>query len=333
MTLKFIFIFVFIFVSQVFAKTIQFQKNWSLAAGFKIDGLKVGGLSGCVRKNDHVYFISDDRGGEGGARIISFSWDAVKNELDLSSGQVLKIKNTNTKKILDLEGIGLNSKNEFLVSNEGDLNKKPRQGPEIFWLDMTGRRLRDIQLPSEFLPNLSGQQTKGIQNNLGFEGLNVDQGLQKWGAFLEGPLLTAENQAADHLVMIESELENLKVSRQYTYPLPQYEGSGLSVTMGLTDFVYESLDQLLILERGASLSMQGLLFNAQLCTGEKSKTEINRKCSYVFNSDPTLLKAITKVPNLEGLCWMNEKKTQFLVVSDNNFSKSENTVFLLYNLN
>lgn len=51
-------------------------------------------------------------------------------------------------------------------------------------------------------------------------------------AFRSDHYYLAENQAADHLVMIESELENLKVSRQYTYPLPQYEGSGLSVTMG-----------------------------------------------------------------------------------------------------
>lgn len=321
------------FLTQALAKNIQFQKSWTLPPGFKVDSLKVGGLSGCSQKNDSIYFISDDRGGEGGARIISFKWDALKNELDLNSGKNLKIKNTNSKKILDLEGIGLNSQNEFLLSNEGDLNKKPRQGPELFWVNQSGQRLRDIQLPTEFLPNLSGQQTKGIQNNLGLEGLNMDLELQRWGAFLEGPLLTAENQADDHLVMIESDLLSLKTTRQYSYPLPQYEGSGFSVTMGLTDFVYESADHLLILERGASLSMQGLLFNAQLCLGQKNKSEINRKCPYVFNSDQTLLKAITKIPNLEGLCWLNEKKTQFLVVSDNNFSKTENTVFLLYNLN
>ncbi len=322
-----------LFLTQALAKNIQFQKSWTLPPTFKVEGLKVGGLSGCTQKIDSIDFISDDRGGEGGARIVSFKWDPLKNELDLNSGKNLKIKNANSKKILDLEGIGLNSQNEFLLSNEGDLNKKPRQGPELFWVNQAGQRVRNVQLPPEFLPNLSGQQTKGIQNNLGLEGLNVDLELQRWGAFLEGPLLTAENQAADHLVMVESDLQSLKATRQYSYSLPQYEGFGFSVTMGLTDFVYESADHLLILERGASLSMQGLLFNAQMCFGQKNKSEINRKCPYVFNSDQTLLKAITKIPNLEGLCWLNEKKTQFLVVSDNNFSKTENTVFLLYNLN
>jgi hypothetical protein len=99
------------FLTQAFAKKIEFQKSWTLPPTFKVESLKVGGLSGCSQKNDSIYFISDDRGGEGGARIISFKWDTLKNELDLNSGKNLKIKNTNSKKILDLEGIGLNSQN------------------------------------------------------------------------------------------------------------------------------------------------------------------------------------------------------------------------------
>ena len=60
--------------------------------------------------------------------------------------------------------------------------------------------------------------------------------------------------------------------------------------------------------------------------------ELRRQCDYIFNNDQKLLKSISKTANFEGLCWLNEKKTQFLVVSDNNFSKNENTVFLLYNI-
>lgn len=322
-----------LFLTEAFAKNIKFQKSWTLPPTFKVENLKVGGLSGCVKKNDRIYFVSDDRGGEGGARIVIFEWDSVTNELNLNSGKNLKIKNTNSKKILDLEGIGLNSQNEFLMSNEGDLNKKPRQGPELFWADQAGNRLRKVELPSAFMPNLSGQQNSGIQNNLGFEGLSVDQELNRWGAILERPVLVGENQIADHIVMIESDLQSLKVDREYIYPLPQYEGSGISLDMGVTDFLYETQNDLLVLERGAELSMKGLLFNGQLCIAQKNKSEINRKCPYVFNNDQAVLKAITKIPNFEGLCWLNEKKTQFLVVSDNNFSKTENTVFLLYNLN
>ena len=328
-----ILVWISLFLTEALAKNIQFQKSWTLPPTFKVESLKVGGLSGCVKKNDRVYFVSDDRGGEGGARIVIFDWDSVANEIKLNSGKNLKIKNINSKKILDLEGIGLNSQSEFLVSNEGDLNKKPRQGPELFWVDQIGNRQRQVELPSAFMPNLSGQQNRGIQNNMGFEGLSVDQELNRWGAILERPVLVGENQIADHIVMIESDLQSLKVDREYNYPLPQYEGSGISLDMGVTDFLYETQNDIIILERGAELSMKGLLFNGQLCLGQKNKSEINRKCPYVFNNDQTLLKAISKIPNLEGLCWLNEKKTQFLVVSDNNFSKTENTVFLLYNLN
>jgi hypothetical protein len=331
---KFIFIGCLL-LNSVFAvaKTIQFQKSWKLPADYKLGPHKVGGLSGCVKKENKIYFISDDRGGEGGARIISFDWDSEKNEIQFKSGQSLSLQKANSKKILDLEGIAINSKNEFLLSNEGDQNKKPRQSPEIFWTDFSGQRLRSVTLPNEFLPNASGQQTKGVQNNLAFEGLSSDLTLQKWGAFLEGPVIDSVGTLANHLSYIESDIDSLKVQQTYSYPMPQFENSAMTMIMGVTDFLFLSADQLLVLERGVELSMQGLVFNTQLCFAEKDKTYLKRKCSYIFNSDAVLIKSIQKTANFEGLCWLNEKKTQFMVVSDNNFSKNENTVFLFYNLN
>lgn len=324
---------VFFVTSYATAKSIQFEKSWVLPAAFKVDGLKVGGLSGCTKKNDQIYFISDDHGGEGGSRIVSFKWNSDKNDLDLLSGKNLIIKNPQSLKILDLEGIGMNSKGEFLLSNEGDMNKKPRQAAEIFWADQNGERLRDIKLTDEFLPNLIGQQTKGTQNNFGFEGLSIDLDLQKWGAFLEAPIVTGFSRTADALSFIESDIESTKVDQKFSYPLPRFEGESITFAFGVTDFLYLSGQELLVLERGVELSIQGIQFDSQLCLAQKDKQNLTRQCSYIFNNDKTLIKTIKKAANFEGLCWMNEKKTQFLVVSDNNFSKSENTVFLLYNLN
>jgi hypothetical protein len=319
--------------TKIETKSPQFQKAWSLPADFKIDQLRVGGLSGCALKDDRIYFASDDRGAEGGARIVSFGWELNQKEVQFKSGKNLIIEKKDSKKILDIEGLAFNDKNEILVSNEGDQNKKPRQAPELFWINQRGQRLSSIELPDEFVPNLSGQQVKGIQNNLGFEGLSIDLNFQKWGAFLEGPLLKGPSKSADHLLYIESDLSQLRSQRKFSYPLPQFEGSSLTMAMGVTDFLYLSADQLLVLERGVEFSMQGIVFNTQLCFADKDKGNLLRKCPYVFNTDTALLKSIHKTANFEGLCWLNEKKTQFLVVSDNNFSNSENTVFLLYELN
>ena len=320
-----------------FAKSVQFVKSWSLPSSYKVDGLQVGGLSGCVKQADKLHFISDDRGSFGGSRRVTFSWDAIKTEIIFDGAKNLLIENDNKnkteKKILDLEGIALNSKNEFLVSNEGDANKKPRQPAEIFWVDNTGKRLRNIELPDLFITNLTGQQGKGLQNNLGFEGLNIDLTLNKWGAFAEAPVFTSVNKLADHIEFIESDMNSLKVDQTYSYPLPVFEGSAASLMMGVTEFLYLNDIDLLVLERGLEFTMQGIQFDTQLCFVKKDKNQkLTKECNYVFNNDQKLLKAIGRAGNFEGLCWLNEKKTQFLVVSDNNFSKKENTVFLLYDI-
>lgn len=340
-------------LAQKLPLNLTIEKVWSLLPSEKIAGLKVGGLSGCVKRDDRIYFISDDRGGEGGARVISYIWDVSKNEIDLKSGKIFKIENQDKKKILDLEGIAINSQGEFLFSNEGDLNKKPRQAPEIFWANAQGKRLREVKMDPEFLPNPTGPQTQGVQNNLAFEGLSSDLALHKWGAFLEGPLLAGSGQTSDtqtgsvdqpalrdHLIYVESALNSLKFDKKYKYPLPEMEGT-FSLMMGVTDFLMYSDNELLVLERGAEFSLQGLLMNVQLCRASKQEPDrLDRKCFYNLNKDTALLKKIAvatngkmqTMGNFEGLCWLNEKKTQFMVVSDNNFNKTENTLFLLYNL-
>ena len=332
--MKFLLIlFSLIFISNVQAQSVSFVKSWSIPSSQKIKKLKIGGLSGCVHEGDYIYFISDDRGGEGGARMIRFPWDSQTESLDVSRGESIMVQNTDSKKILDLEGIGY-FKNQFLLSNEGDLNKKPRQKPELFWVDRKGQRTSEIILDDEFIPNATGEQTQGIQNNLGFEGLNVDSGLQIWGALLEGPVLRGATAIEDHLILIEGGLGQNRIQKKWKYPLPQYEQSASTMALGVTDFLYVTDQQLLVLERGVELSLQGLSYNVQLCSAKKSSNGIlERQCKYQFNQDKSLLAAIKKTTNFEGLCWVNEKKTHFLVVSDNNFSKNENTLFLLYKLN
>jgi Esterase-like activity of phytase len=312
----------------------QFQKFWKLSSTAKLGKYKIGGLSGCVRVGQYIYFISDDRGGEGGARIISFPWNDNLQELQLTKPQVIYLERENTKKIYDLEGIGY-FENKFLLSNEGDLNKKPRQGPEIFWMTMDGKRQSEVSIDSSFLPNLTGQQKRGIQNNFGFEGLVIDTQILKWSAILEGPKFNKSGALENYLDILEVNLKNNQKT-YWKYPQPIYESDQVStLMMGATELLYLNEDEFLVLERGLQFQLTGLDYRTQICLAKKNleKNEILRSCTYQFENDIELLKNIQKTTNFEGLCWINEKKSQFLVVSDNNFSKNENTLFLLYNLN
>lgn len=323
-----------------YAEKVKLIKSWSLASSAKIDKLKVGGLSGCVKKNDRIFFISDDRGVEGAPRIISFPWIESSQNLNLKAGHnlILKVKNFKTE-IVDLEGIGISEVGDFLLSNEGDLNKKPRQGPSIFWINKDGVRKNNIKLTDNFLPNKSGQQTKGIQNNLGFEGLTVDPELKLWGAILEAPRLVEKNKTELYIDFIEGDLHSDNIGRIYQYPPVEFDEL-MAVAQGVTDLLYINKNKILTLERAAEMTLAGLSFQSQLCLADKTEkllfgseqNSLKKSCFYSMSKDPDFLKKYKKVSNFEGLCWLNEKKTRFLVVSDNNFSKNENTLFLLYDL-
>lgn len=326
--------FVFILVlgyQAVFASEMKVEvlKTWTLASDFKVDKKKIGGLSGCALSDDQVYFVSDDRANR--PKIISFPFDLIQNEINLKKGSVLKLKSDGQQKILDLEGIGIADKDLILLSSEGDLNQKPRILPEIFWVSAADKKTKSIRFPKEFLPEKSGKQTMGIQTNLAFEGLTVDTKMKKWAAILEAPLL----QGPKELLLVESDINSENFDRIYSYPVPvDADPENISGYFGATDLLYLDESSFLILERGVQASFQGVTFQTQLCLAAKneSKKSLSRQCFYRMNKDSGLSGLIPSGANFEGLCWVNKQKKLFLAVSDNNFSKNEKSVLILYQL-
>lgn len=309
-----------------------FKKLWQIPALTKLDNFTIGGLSGCSRLGDEIYFVSDDRGSQGHPRILVLKYDAQKGELNTVDRKWLKVaKPLDNKTFLDMEGLARISADRILISSEGDLSQKPRQPVSLFWINANGERISDVTLPQKFIANPSGLQTRGTQNNMGFEGLSMDADLELWGAILEGPLV----QDPKKLIMIEGSASGgTSVQAEWSYPLPQYIGDGLGASMGVTDFVYDKNQNLIVIERGVSLGLGGVAFDAQMCTAEKdvAHKSIKRSCAYDFATDKTLKAQVKEVANYEGICWLNDQKTQFLVINDNNFSKTENNLFLLYQI-
>lgn len=307
------------------------KKIWQISSETKFENYKVGGLSGCSKIGDEIYFVSDDRGQQGVPRILILKYDSQKSELNTTDLKWLTVKFSDKKAVLDMEGIARLSSDRTLVSSEGDLNQKPRQPVELFWINNKGERLTNVALPQKFLANASGLQVRGAQNNKGFEGLSLDSTTGLWGAILEGPLL----QDPKKLLMIEGSVtDSVSVVKEWTYPLPHYIGEGLGAEMGVTDFVYDKNQNLITIERGVSLSLNGVQFDVQMCLAEKvpSTKSIKTNCFYDFAKDKTLKAQVKEVQNYEGICWLNDQKTQFMVINDNNFSKSENNLFLLYQI-
>ncbi len=310
---------------------VEVVKTWTLPADFKINKKKVGGLSGCSIFENRIYVISDDRGSQGGPRIISFKYDPDKNEIDFNNSEAIKVKPSVSQRILDLEGIGIVSRDQFLLSTEGDLNQRPRIMPEIFWTNSKGEKTSAIQFPKTFLPERSGKQTQGIQLNQGFEGLVIDADLKKWAAILEAPVL----QGPKILSLVESDLNSANFDLVYSYPQPaDTDVTTLSGYFGASAMLIINEASFLILERGVEASLQGLTYRTQLCTATKAGSlTLNRSCFYSMNNDAKLTTKFPHGANFEGLCWVNKQKKLFITVSDNNFSKNEKSVFILYQLN
>ncbi|OFZ30457.1 MAG: hypothetical protein A2622_08620 [Bdellovibrionales bacterium RIFCSPHIGHO2_01_FULL_40_29] len=322
--------FLIAFAEAGFASTykINLIKQWSLAADSRVAKKKIGGLSGCVVEGDKIYFVTDDRGGQGGSRIISFPFNHETNELNLTKPDILKIRYS--PRVLDLEGIGRHSNGQMLLSSEGDLNQKPRVMPEIFWVNNAGDKVSAIEFPKEFLPEKSGQQTRGVQNNLAFEGLVVDNDKKMWAAILEAPLF----QSPGMLKLVQSDLSSKKFDRIFNYPQPaDINQDNISGYFGATDLLFLDQSTFMVLERGVEVSMQGFRYRTQLCVATKGDgVQLSRQCPYSMNSDDKITSSYPMGANFEGLCWVNKQKKLFLAVSDNNFSKNEKTVFILYQL-
>lgn len=307
------------------------KKVWQIPAQTKLENFTVGGLSGCSMLGEEIYFVSDDRGNQGHPRILVLNYDGQKSELNTKDRKWLRVaKPVDNKTFLDMEGVARISADRTLISSEGDLSQKPRQPVSLFWINSSGQRISDVTLPTKFIANPSGLQTRGTQNNMGFEGLSMDADLGLWGAILEGPLV----QDPTKLIMIEGSASGTSVQNEWSYPIPQYIGDGLGAAMGVTDFVYDKNQSLIVIERGVSLSLNGVSYDAQMCTAEKNAAtkSIKKNCFYDFAQDKTLKAHVKEVLNYEGICWLNDQKTQFMVINDNNFSKTENNLFLLYQI-
>lgn len=315
---------------------VEVKKIWNLPFDYRINKKKVGGLSGCAFAGNRFYFVSDDRGQEGGPRIISFAYEAEQQEINFQKSEVIFVKLEKNEKVLDLEGIGLASKDRFLLSSEGDLDQKPRLNPSIFWVNEKGERLKTVTFPENYLSEKTGKQTKGIQTNLAFEGLVVDLEYQKWAALLEAPLM----QDPSELKLVESAIESEKFDHVFSYPVatPYYSPNFLekptTAYFGATDILYLTKDSFLLLERGVTLSNHGIGFWSQLCEAVKENQKtLFRSCFYSMNEDQRLKVDLPMGANFEGLCWVDKQKKIFLTVSDNNFSKNQKTFFILYQLN
>lgn len=252
--------------------------DFNTKAKFKMS--TVGGLSGLVQDLEfkNIYWsVSDDRGNKNEPRIYKFriEWDSQK-KIQVSIEDVVWLKTDMSRKshspilknaskfspVIDMEGIALLPWGDFLISSEGDLNHRPRVQPQIFSVNPRGVIQKDYPLLEIYLSEKVGRQSKGLQNNLAFEGLASSPDSQSFLLAAEAPLL---NEVKESFVRFQEyyvvEPWVLKPRRTWKYPLQLEPGD---LQRGVSEVLYYSDNEIWVLERALVWGAKGLGFKCEI---------------------------------------------------------------------
>ncbi|MFW6295974.1 MAG: esterase-like activity of phytase family protein [Halothece sp.] len=327
----------------------------------------VGGLSGITydQQKGRLYAVSDDRSERAPARFYTLNLILNENTptietIDIENVTFLKNEQGQTypQGTIDSEGIALSPRGTVFISSEGDMT----QGilPFIKEYDLeTGEVQQQLRIPDRFLPNTDPEQTEpqGIQNNLGFEHLTINNvGLggatgdpfrlftaTESSLIQDGIPTTTQDEArirflhyvigpigspllvAEHLYLLDpSRSDTLNNGLTELLALPQ-EGNFLSLerTFGLTGFgakLYE-----------VAISNATDTSRVESLNGELGELQPLRKKLLLDLSTLGI-----ELDNLEGMTLgprLSDGRQTLIAISDDNFNNIQVNQFLLFALN
>jgi 3-phytase len=331
--------------------TLQFLGQQIFPTSTQFQGTTFGGLSGFAY--DHrrrvYYALSDDQVNVRFYTLrigISTAGPAVEivgvTTLRDASGQPFAAMS------LDPEGLALTGNDTLAITSEGFAARLIDPWVREFGLD--GRERSSFPVPSAFLPVADG--SRGVRQNLGFE----SAGVAPSGRYLftgaenavvqDGPPATLA--AGSPARLLRYDLATKTLDRQFVYqtdpiaepPVP----SNQFAVSGLVEIIPLDKDSLLTMERSFSVGAPGTGNTIRLYQAELGKaTDVNG-----FDSLATLLGSIRPaekrlvldlkqlgipLDNVEGMAFaprLKDGRRTLLLVSDNNFSPTAFTQFLLF---
>lgn len=320
-------VFLILLFTQLYAFELQYLGLQEINANVNFDGHILGGLSQVQFKNNKLYTVTDDRGRNGGARIVVFNYLHQKKNWNqaLKFEKSLKIEPSENSKILDLEAFYLFNDGKWIISSEGDLNQKPRVIPSIRFWDEKTKWAKSIPLPDAFIPESIGLQTKGLNNNSAFESLTVSTDESKMWVFSEGSLFQSLDSTIEVLEFKLNQLNEEPV--RYKYLRDKAPEGRLEVFRGVSDALWLSDDQFLVLERYVYLTKKSFRqIEADLFLVKKTNDQFKKTKVLTLNEN--------RAGNWEGLTLIQEKdqSTTLVILEDNNFDPKVSTKFIFYKL-
>jgi hypothetical protein len=310
---------------------------------------RFGSLSGLVHDaaSGHWLAVIDDRE-DSRLAWVAIAYDGKRLNVSPVRMQALEPGPGVASRVVrqaDLEAITALPDGTFVVAEEGHIRDGEIWQPVLLRVTGTGVVTSVIDFPVEF--HITGDEKSGLRDNQGVESLTrtpsgtLIAGLEQ--PLFNQPAPTFDSPGASRLIEFVPDGGTFKPGRQWTYALsPTPRMLGMQTTCldgenGLVDMVALSDTRLVTLERAClrdeaneRIANPVRLYVVELSGAEARKTLLFDLEELV----PKLPPELSRLDNYEAVAFgpiVNNSRT-LLVVSDDNFRKTQRTSFLLFGM-
>jgi hypothetical protein len=339
--------------------SLRFIGDFNIKTKTLFQNVEFGGISGIDRAQDGSYWaLSDERGGERGTPRfynLSIDFDATSIKgVTINSMFFLKGPDGNnmssTTRTVDPEGLRVAPNGNLYISSEGNWNANAasRFQPFVREFKIDGTYVRDFDMPAAF--NYVDNATTGARNNKLFEALTVTPNgipfTANEDALIEdGPITTLTSGSVVRVVKLDPTTG--KPTAQYAYnigkiPVDKAPTGAFAPDNGLPELLAVSETEFIAIERAFADGV-GNTIKLFLTKIESDTTDVSGLKSLVGATYKPMTRELlldmpityngVKLDNIEGMTWgprlPNGNRT-LILVSDNNFSDTQITQFLAF---
>jgi hypothetical protein len=324
--------------------SLRFIGQQAIDTGTIADGTTVGGLSGIDYDpaTGRYVAVSDDRSRHGPARFYDMA-------LSLSAQGFSGVSLTGVRfmrqpgggaypaNAIDAESIRF-SGTDLLYASEGDA--KAGVAPFVREMDADGRYIRSFSVPAHYLPG----RHSGIRNNLAFESLTLSSDGASILAATEDALVqdgaAASRRGGGRSRIVRFDRATGEPVAEYVYEI---DGDGDPTSAGLSELLALDGSRYLALERSARHGgREGRSVRIFVIDLAGASNVLDRGTlrdggyrpvakSLLFDLDTLGI----KLDNIEGMTFgpmLENGRRSLILVSDNNFSRSQVTQFLAFDV-
>nr|WP_295986609.1 esterase-like activity of phytase family protein [uncultured Agrobacterium sp.] len=318
-------------------------------SGLSINGVAFGGISDLAFDSETGRYlaVSDDRVENGPARYYELELAVTDGIVKLNIAATRELKDEAgaafALKGIDAEGIALDRKGGKLYwSSERDLKNQPA----LYASDLDGGNVKRLELPDAYL--VDDAKTKGVQNNLAFEGLTLMSGrliaATENALIQNGPKATPQAGSPARILVIDT--TTLKPAAEHVYVTevisktptaaePKYNDNGLSAIEALPDGRFVAVER----NFASGVGNHIRFFIADLSRADNilgrdkidqaSVTAVSKSAWFEINEGDFGL----DIDNIESFAFgpVVDGKQLFVIASDDNFNPGKQfTQFALF---